>query len=47
LVEGLENLDAPTTIEREVALRRGFAAEERLACLSTVRGDCVVTTSYW
>jgi ferredoxin len=47
VVEGAENLSEPTEIEARVALRRGLAADERLACQAVVRGECMVTAGYW
>lgn len=45
VVEGAENLSAPTSIE--VRFARGFAEGERMACQAVVMGDCSVTTTYW
>jgi len=47
VVNGAENLDEPTTIERRVSEQRGLAPEERLACQAIVCGDCEITTGYW
>lgn len=47
IVAGAENLSAPTAVETQVAARNRFAADERLACQAVVRGDCVVTATYW
>ena len=47
VVSGGENLTPPTAIEERVAVRRSLAADERLACQAVVRGECVVTTTYW
>jgi len=47
VVAGAENLTPPTTVEARWAAARGFAEDERMACQAVVRGDCVVTTSYW
>jgi 2Fe-2S ferredoxin len=47
IVEGAENLSAPTSVEERVAKQRGLASDERLACQAVVRGECVVTTTYW
>jgi 2Fe-2S ferredoxin len=47
VIEGAENLTAPTTVEERVSKQRGLAADERLACQAVVRGECVVTTTYW
>ena len=42
VVEGMENLSPPTRMEQT-----RVSGEERLACQAVVRGDCVVTTTYW
>lgn len=47
VIEGAENLSAPTAIEARVAERRGLSPDERLACQAVVLGDCAVTTGYW
>jgi 2Fe-2S ferredoxin len=47
IVEGAENLSAPTSVEERVSQQRGLAPDERLACQAVVRGDCAITTTYW
>jgi len=47
VVEGAENLSAPTSVEERVSKQRDLAADERLACQAVVLGDCAVTTTYW
>jgi adenylate cyclase len=47
VVSGAENLSPPTSVEVRVAAQRGLAADERLACQAVVRGECVVSTTYW
>ena len=47
VVSGGENLSPPTSIESRIGAIRGFAADERMACQAVVRGDCMVTTTYW
>jgi len=47
VIAGAENLTPPTSVETRWAAARGFAEDERMACQAVVRGDCVVTTSYW
>lgn len=47
VVAGAEQLSAPTSIELRTMTTRGFADDERLACMCVVNGDCVITTSYW
>jgi 2Fe-2S ferredoxin len=45
VVEGAENLSAPTSVETRFA--KGFGEGERMACQAVVGGDCAVTTTYW
>ena len=47
IVEGAENLGAPTSVEERVSKQRDLGADERLACQAVVLGDCAVTTTYW
>ena len=47
VVDGADNLSAATAIEARVSAQRKFAADERMACQAAVRGDCVVTATYW
>ncbi len=47
IVEGAENLTAPTAIETRVSAQRGLDGDERLACQAVVKGNCSITTSYW
>ena len=47
IVEGAENLSAPTSVEERVSQQRNLSADERLACQAVVLGDCAVTTTYW
>lgn len=47
IVEGAENLSAPTSVEERVSKQRGLAGDERLACQAVVLGDCAITTTYW
>lgn len=47
VVEGAENLSAPTSVELRIGAQRGFAADERMACQAVVNGACSVTTTYW
>ena len=47
VVEGAENLGAPTSVEERISKQRGLASDERLACQAVVLGDCAVTTTYW
>ena len=47
IVEGAENLSAPTAIEMRVSAQRNFARDERMACQAVVMGVCTVTATYW
>jgi ferredoxin len=47
VVTGAEQLSPPTSIELRTLVLRGFAEDERLACMCVVEGECEVTTSYW
>jgi ferredoxin len=47
VLEGAGQLSAPTSIELRFGAANGFAPDERMACQAVVRGDCVVTTTYW
>lgn len=47
VLEGAENLSAPTSIELRIGSAREFAPDERMACQAVVNGDCRVTTTYW
>lgn len=47
VVAGAGNLGATTSVEREKGGELAFAPDERLACQATVKGDVVVTTTYW
>jgi 2Fe-2S ferredoxin len=45
VVEGAENLSAPTSVE--VRFAKGFAEGERMACQAVVQDAVTVTTTYW
>jgi ferredoxin len=47
ILDGVDHVDPRTTMEQSFALRKQFATNERLACQCLVRGECVVTTTYW
>ncbi len=47
VLSGAEQLDQPTTIERQVSEQRDLDPDERLACQAIVCGDCEITTGYW
>ena len=46
-LEGRENLNEPTPIERALIDSGKLSGEQRLACQTVVRGECRVTTTYW
>jgi ferredoxin len=45
VVEGMENLSAPTSVE--VRFSKGFSEGDRMACQAVVQGAVTVTTTYW
>jgi ferredoxin len=47
VLNGMESLAPPMDLERKLMASYLFQEDERAACLATVRGDVVVTTSYW
>lgn len=47
VVEGENGLAPPTTLEKKLMKEKGFAPNERAACLAKVKGDVAVTTAYW
>jgi len=47
VVEGVENLVAPTPLEKRLMTQYGFQEDERAACLAKVKGDVTITTTYW
>jgi ferredoxin len=47
VLSGLENLAPPSALEQRLLKEKAFAANERAACLARVRGDIVITTTYW
>jgi ferredoxin len=47
VLDGSEALSSPTSMELRTMTARGFASDERLACMAIVQGDCEVTTDYW
>jgi 2Fe-2S ferredoxin len=47
VVEGLEHLAPPSTVERKLICEKGFDSNERAACMAKVQGDITVTTTYW
>ena len=47
VLEGEEHLFPPGEIERKLMKTYSYARGERAACQAKVRGDVVVTTSYW
>jgi adenylate cyclase len=47
VVEGIDNLAPPSSVETKLRQSAGFAPDERAACLAKVNGDVTITTSYW
>jgi ferredoxin len=47
VLSGLQELDLPSRLEQRLIETNGFSPDERAACLARVRGDVIVTTSYW
>ena len=47
IVDGAQNLAAPTDAEKKLAARAPISANERYACQAVVLGDVAVTTTYW
>jgi ferredoxin len=47
VVEGIENLFPPSALERKLIAKKGYAVNERAACLAKIKGDVTVTTTYW
>jgi len=47
ILRGQEHLLPPTALERQLMSSCAFAPDERAACLAKVKGNVVVTTSYW
>jgi ferredoxin len=47
VVEGEDGLAPPTPLEQKLIVEKSFAGNERAACLAKVRGDVIVTTTYW
>jgi 2Fe-2S ferredoxin len=47
VLEGLDRIGPPGPLEQRLSAEKRFAPQERAACLAKVRGDVVVTTTYW
>jgi uncharacterized 2Fe-2S/4Fe-4S cluster protein (DUF4445 family) len=47
VIEGREHLAPPSTVEHHLIRAKGFAHNERAACMAKVHGDITVTTTYW
>ena len=47
ILSGLQELEPPSRLEQRLIETNGFSPDERAACLARVRGDVIVTTSYW
>ena len=47
ILAGLEHMAPPGELEQRLMEEKGFADNERAACLARVKGDVTVTTAYW
>lgn len=47
ILTGGEHLAPPGDLEKHLMKEKGFAHNERAACLARVKGDVTVTTAYW
>jgi 2Fe-2S ferredoxin len=47
VTEGGDGMAPPSPIEARLRGEKGFAPDERAACLARVQGDVTVTTGYW
>ncbi len=47
ILHGQECLDSPGELEKRLMMEKGFAPNERAACMATVNGDVTITTTYW
>jgi ferredoxin len=47
VLEGLEHLAPPGSLEQRLIRERSFESHERAACLARVQGDISITTTYW
>ena len=47
ILSGAEHLGSPSPLERKLRESGHHLPDERVACLATVHGDILVTTTYW
>jgi len=47
ILEGLDQLHPPGEQEQRLMKEKEFLPNERAACLAKVRGDVIITTTYW
>jgi ferredoxin len=47
VLDGLEHLAPPGSIERRLMSEKQFEQQERAACLARIQGDITITTTYW
>lgn len=47
VLDGVDNLAAPSERESKLMEEKKFERNERAACLAVVRGDVAITASYW
>lgn len=47
ILEGLDRMAPPSSLEARLIRDKGFESDERAACLAKIRGDVTVTTTYW
>ena len=47
ILEGLEHVAPPGSLERRLMDEKDFHDRERAACLARVQGDITITTTYW
>jgi ferredoxin len=47
VLEGMEHLAPPTSLEKKCMEANSFSGEERAACMAKVKGDVTVTATYW
>jgi ferredoxin len=47
ILQGEDEMFPPTELEKKLIEEKGFARNERAACLARVKGEIIVTTSYW
>ncbi len=47
ILKGADHMAPPGELEKHLMHEKGFAPDERAACLARVTGDVTVTTPYW